>query len=83
MEENNKKGNILYGILGFLFPIAGLILYILFKDSQPEDAEIAIKGTVIGLIVGFVIGILLTVFILVFGIGLFSTMPFDFSLLTP
>ena len=43
-----------YAIIGFLFPIVGLILYLIKKDSMPIRAASAGKGALIGFIVWFV-----------------------------
>lgn len=40
-----------FAVLCFFFPIVGLILYLLWKDSQPLKAKSAGKGALIGVIV--------------------------------
>lgn len=37
----------LWGLIGFLVPIAGLILYLVWKNSNPEQAKAAGKGALI------------------------------------
>lgn len=39
------SGSIGYGILGFLFPIIGLILFIAWNSSKPNSAKAAGYGT--------------------------------------
>ena len=45
------SGNILWGILGFLIPIVGVILYFCWKKSRPRTAAVALKGAGIGFFV--------------------------------
>ncbi len=55
-SQNTKNGdglNILYGFLGFFFPIVGLVLYFVFKQSNPEGSKAAGIGALIK--VGFAI----------------------------
>lgn len=43
-----------WGILGFLFPLVGLILFIVWKKDRPK----ASKGAGLGALIGFVLGAL-------------------------
>ena len=45
-------------VLGFLFPIIGLILYLVWKSERPLRAKSAGKGALIGFIVGIVFSII-------------------------
>lgn len=47
-----------WGILGFFFPLIGLILYILWKTDQPRNSSAAGKGALVGVIVSVVISII-------------------------
>ncbi len=47
-----------FAFLCFLFPVVGLILYLVWKDSMPLRASSCGKGAIVGVIVGFVFGIL-------------------------
>lgn len=53
----NDSGSIGWAILGFLFPIVGFILWLLWKDKKPQCAQKAIVGAAIsfglGLIMNF------------------------------
>ena len=51
---NTESGHWLWGLLGFFLPIAGLILFIIWKDSKPKAA----KSTGIGALVTVVLGVL-------------------------
>ena len=57
----NEAPKIGFAILGFFFPIIGLILYIVYCDSSPLKAKSAGKGALIGFVTSVVIGILLFV----------------------
>ena len=46
-----------YALLGFLIPIVGLILYLVWKDTMPQRARSVGRGALIGFIVGVVVGI--------------------------
>ena len=52
-----------YGILGFLFPLIGLILYLVWKNEYPLRAKSVGKGALIGVIVSVVVGIIYGVFL--------------------
>lgn len=47
-----------FAALGFFFPLAGLILYLVWKDDMPFRAKSAGKGALIGFIVGIVFSII-------------------------
>ncbi len=46
-----------FAVLGFFFPIVGLILYLVWKDQTPLKASSAGKGALIGFILNIVAGI--------------------------
>lgn len=59
-ENNSNNGaNILLAILGFLFPIIGFILYLVYEGRKPQIAKYAVKGAIIGHIVGTILSILI------------------------
>lgn len=47
-----------YGVLGFFFPIVGLILFLVWQDNFPKRGKSAGKGALIGVIVGVILSIL-------------------------
>ncbi|MBP3291914.1 MAG: zinc ribbon domain-containing protein [Clostridia bacterium] len=47
-EEDKKSPG--FGVLGFFFPLIGLILYCVWKDKTPLKAKSAGKGALIGFI---------------------------------
>ena len=56
--KNREKGNIGWAVLGFFIPLAGLILYLVWKDDRPGDSRMAGKGALISVIIGAVISII-------------------------
>ena len=59
------NGGFGWGLLGCCVPIAGLILFLIWKDTKPKTA----KAAGIGAIVSVVIGILYYILIMVVGVG--------------
>ena len=60
----NDSGSIGWGILGFLFPIVGLILFLIWKDTKPKSAKIAGIGALVSValsIIFYVFGAMGTV----------------------
>lgn len=68
MNENKAAEipDFIWGILGFFVPIAGLILWILWKDEKPSAA----KGAGIGALISTAVSVLFVIiyFVIYFGI---------------
>jgi uncharacterized membrane protein YvbJ len=47
-----------WSLLGFFFPLIGLILYFLWKSDQPRNSSAIGKGALIGVIVSVVFSII-------------------------
>lgn len=62
-NEQVSKG---WGVLGFFFPVVGLILYLVWYDNHRKRAKVAGKGALIGVIAYVVF------YVLVFLIGLIA-----------
>lgn len=45
------NGGFGWGLLGFCFPIVGLILYLVWKDNKPRTGKAAGKGALVSVIV--------------------------------
>jgi uncharacterized paraquat-inducible protein A len=61
------EGGFLWGLLGFAVPIAGLIIYLLWKEDHPLNAKAAGTGALVyvGLMVAvFLVYILMVIFII-------------------
>lgn len=52
-----------WAVLGFFFPIVGLILYLVWNTTRPRDAKQAGKGALIGVIVEVALGLLYAIFV--------------------
>lgn len=57
-KEGNKLG---FGVLGFFIPVAGLILYLMWKNEKPQTAKAAGKGALISVILSVVLSVVMTV----------------------
>lgn len=67
--DDKKSGG--FAFLCFLFPIVGLILYLVWKDDKPLKAKSCAKGAIIGVIL-FVIGCIINVVLTFLGYGIYS-----------
>lgn len=69
MPQNNNlnfedKGGFKYGLLGFLFPFSGIVLYYMLKDKEPKLTKSFIIGAIINLI--FLVFIFFFIFVTLF-----------------
>ena len=46
-----------WGLLGFCFPLIGIILYLVWQNDKPNNAKAALNGALIGIVIGFVVGL--------------------------
>jgi hypothetical protein len=69
-QETPDNGGILWGLLGCCVPIAGLVLFLVWKDVKPKTA----KAVGIGALVSVCIGVLYYVLIATLGFTMFSFM---------
>lgn len=60
------NGGFLWGLLGFLIPIVGLVLFLVWKDERPKTA----KAAGVGALVSFGLSVLMYLLMMVMGIGL-------------
>jgi len=54
----NDKPSFGIALLGFIFPIIGIILYLIWKPTTPLRARSAGKGALTAIIMGIILGIL-------------------------
>lgn len=54
------SGSFGWAVLGFCFPIVGLILYLVWKNTKPRSAGRAAKGALVGFILGIVANVFST-----------------------
>ena len=69
-QETPDNGGFLWGLLGCCVPIAGLVLFLVWKDVKPKAA----KAVGIGALVSVCIGVLYYVLIATLGFTMFSFM---------
>ena len=74
--DNNKRdedhSSFGFAILGFLIPIVGLILFLIYEGKKPKRAKSAGKGALVGFITKIVLSIILVVLYVVFAATLFT-----------
>ena len=56
-----EKNVFLWGVVGFFVPIAGLVLYLMWKDTKPQSAKKAGMGALISVVIGVVLQVLAAV----------------------
>ena len=61
--QSNDSGSFGWGLLGFCIPLAGLILFLVWKDSSPLKAKSAGMGALISVILGVVFYIIYAIII--------------------
>ncbi len=66
VEED--KGGFLWGLLGCCVPVAGLILYLLWKDTKPKTAKAAGIGALV--YAGCFVVYMIVIFIFSFVVGM-------------
>ena len=59
--SENDSSSFGFALLGFLFPLIGLVLYFVYDDKRPKRAKSVGKGALVGVITRIVLSILLTV----------------------
>ncbi len=66
-EEKTDKGNFGWAVLGFFFPLIGLILFLVWKDTKHGDAKKAGVGALVGFLVSVFMPIILGALFYFFG----------------
>lgn len=62
VEDTGSFG---WGVLGFFFPLVGLILFIVWMNTKPLSSKKAGIGALIGVIASIVLSIIITVIFIV------------------
>jgi hypothetical protein len=60
--KTNDKSSFGYAFLSFLFPVVGLVLFLVWKENYPLRSKSCGKGALISVVIGFVIGIIGAIF---------------------
>lgn len=72
VRENPEESQLLWGLLGFFVPVAGLVLYLVWQTERPQAAKAAGTGALISVIAGAVSSMFaFTAFFGMFGGGMF------------
>lgn len=66
----NDKPNFWFALIGFIIPIIGLILFIVYEGKQPKKAKSAGKGALISVVIKVIISVVLLIMYCV-GVGYF------------
>lgn len=53
--KNDDTGNFGFGILGFLIPLVGLILFLVWYTDKPQNAKVAGIGALVGVFLEIVL----------------------------
>ncbi len=59
--EETPKGSNWWGVLGFFIPLVGLILFLVWKATNPKSAKAAGIGALIGMILNLLLVIVTAV----------------------
>ena len=70
--NENDSSSFGFALLGFLFPLIGLILYFVYDDKRPKRAKSVGKGALVGVITRIVISIVITVAAFFFSFSVFN-----------
>ncbi|MBR1747339.1 MAG: zinc ribbon domain-containing protein [Clostridia bacterium] len=79
-SSGTDSGSVGWGILGFFFPIVGLILFLVWREEKPLSSKAAGIGALVNVIVGAVgsiVAVLVTLAIFGTVFGLIFATPTD------
>lgn len=57
------SGSFGWAVLGFFFPLVGLILFLVWKQTKPKSAKVAGIGAIVGFVLGIVMSIVSSIFL--------------------
>ncbi len=72
--DSSSGVSFLWGILGFFIPIVGLILFLVWKDTNKSDS----KAAGIGALVGFLLKLMVIIVMLVIIFGITTDLFYSF-----
>jgi len=73
---NKDTNNPLWGLLGFFIPIAGFVLYLVWRYERIKEGKYALVGAIIGAIVQISAGIIIRIFLIDLFIDYFGYFTF-------
>lgn len=72
ISSNKKEKTIGYGILGFLLPLVGLIVFFAIRKDKPKSAKASLIGAIISFVLSIIISVILTVLPIIKGVNSLS-----------
>ena len=72
ISSNKKEKTIGYGILGFLLPLVGLIVFFAIRKVKPKSAKASLIGAIISFVLSIIISVILTVLPIIKGVNSLS-----------
>lgn len=73
--ETDDDSNTAFAILGFFFPIVGLIIYLIYENRRPKRARAAAKGALIGFIAEIALSVIAAILYVIY-IAVFASVFF-------
>lgn len=68
-EQANDRSSIGFAVLGFFFPLMGLILYLVYDSKQPKRAKSVGTGALVGFITKIVLVVICAILMFVFTVN--------------
>jgi Tfp pilus assembly protein PilN len=68
-QDMNEK---LWGVLGFFIPLAGLVLYLVWRQERPQDARYAKNGMIWGFVVWGILAVVRILLLLAYLLPFFN-----------
>lgn len=75
VKKNNDTGSFGWAILGFFIPLAGLILFCVWRNDRPKDAKMAGVAALISFILNIVCSIICCCFLVKYLLEYETIMP--------
>ena len=72
-NDSDEGSSVWFAVIGFIIPIVGFILFLVYEGKKPKRAKAAGKGALIGFITKIVVSIILTILYVVFASSMFNT----------
>lgn len=64
LSSIQDEGGFLWGLLGFLVPVAGLVIYLIWKDERPNNARSAGIGALVNVGIGIAVFLIYIIFLI-------------------
>ena len=65
-SQKTDSGSVVNWIIGFLIPIIGILMYVLWKDEKPVSAKQALNGSLISIVLIIILSAIVTLRIMTF-----------------